>query len=98
MIDNKDNKNSQKIARLEKVIESTGFNQKKFAEVIGYKPSYISEMLSGTKGVPKPMARRLNEALGIDIEWFNTGNGFMTEAISDQYQSGELTIREAIRR
>ena len=47
-----------------------GLTQKKLAEIIGVKPSHISEMENGKRPIGKEMAKRLAKALRTDYKIF----------------------------
>jgi len=47
-----------------------GLTQKKLAEMIGAKPSHISEMENGKRPIGKEMAKRLAKALRTDYKVF----------------------------
>ena len=47
-----------------------GLTQKKLADIVGAKPSHISEMENGKRTIGKEMAKRLAKALGTDYKVF----------------------------
>ncbi|PPK99041.1 XRE family transcriptional regulator [Parapedobacter indicus] len=68
--------NSQKLLRLREVIRDLGLkDDNEFATRIELGKSYLSEILSGKKNVPKTMAARLYKHLGVNIDWFESGEG-----------------------
>lgn len=53
-------------------LEERGITQKAFAEQIGMRPSHLSELINGKRGVTMAIADKLQKALGIDAQsWMN---------------------------
>ncbi len=53
---------------LRKELKGKGLTQRKFAEVVGMRPSHISEVISGKRPVSKAMALKFQNVLGVPAE------------------------------
>lgn len=75
---NQPEKNSQLLHRIGLIRKEKGFkNDIELAKAIEMSSSYLYEITSGKKNVPKTMGQRLEDHLGISRKWFETGEGEM---------------------
>lgn len=84
MTDSKGEINFDKVSRLRHIMTSLGINDdKEFAKRIDLSKSYISEIFSYNKNVPRTMKGRLKEFLNISEDWFEKGEGEMIMEAND---------------
>lgn len=76
----------------EELIERS-ISQKDFAKMISMQPSHLSEIIKGKRSITKPVADKLEEALGIPSkDWINLQIGFEY----DTRQNAERQIAEMV--
>ncbi len=77
MTERKEDINRIKIVRIREIMNELGFNNKEFAELIKMSPSYLSEVLSTKRPVPKYMGYKLSKFAKVNEPWYETGEGEM---------------------
>lgn len=64
--------------RIELIAKSKADKKKEFAEIMGWKPNYLSKLISGKQGVGlAPVVQILDKFKDIDARWLLFGEGDM---------------------
>lgn len=65
--------------RIALIVEYKAKKKKDFAEIMGWKPNYLSKLISGEQGVGlTPISQILKKFPDIDARWLLFGDGDMT--------------------
>lgn len=64
--------------RIELIAKSKAKRKKDFAEIMGWKPNYLSKLISGEQGIGlTPVVQLLEKFSDIDARWLLFGEGEM---------------------
>lgn len=62
--------------RIQKLMHREGLSQKEFAERIGRLPANISQILTGERGIPRPLTKQILKAFPeLNKDWLTFGEG-----------------------
>lgn len=73
--------------RLLLIISESGKNQKDFADTIGVKPAYITDVVKGRSGFSQAILLKIREKYDINVDWLLTGQGSMRIAVKASMQN-----------